>query len=121
MPMIANGETMHKVVLLGPRGAATHLLEHRPREWKAEKWWRSDGQGEPGEPPMDGASFNESFTADGAKHRAYFFAHGISVDDFDRSLCAPLAEVVRTTRHADVSQAIEHHGIFEGDGHSYLR
>ena len=84
MPMLKDGETMHKVVLLGPRGAATHLLEHRPHEWMAENWKRADGQGEVGEPPMDWASFNEPFRVDGAPHRAYFFGHGIASADFER-------------------------------------
>jgi hypothetical protein len=33
MPMMRDGEVAQKVVLLGPRGAATYLLEHRPEDW----------------------------------------------------------------------------------------
>jgi hypothetical protein len=91
MPMLKDGEVSHKVVLLGPRGAATHFLEHRPPDWKGEGWTRLDGQGEVGEPPIDWASFNEPFLVGGTKHRAYFFGHGLASEDF-----AQLGEQTKT-------------------------
>ena len=84
MPMFVDGETKHKVVVLGTRGAATRLLELRPREWNAEQWRRADGQGGPGEPRMDWASFHTAFQLGDANHRAYFFGHGIASHDLDR-------------------------------------
>lgn len=80
--MLINGEVASKIVLIGPRGAASHVLARRPEAWEAQAWYHEEGLGEPGEPPMDLTSFSVGREDGGQKHRVYFFGHGISVDDF---------------------------------------
>jgi hypothetical protein len=80
--MLLNGEIAHKLVLLGARGAAAHVLRHLPEAWDAERWFAGEGLGEPGEPPIDVISFNVSLPHDEKHHRLFFFGHGIAEIDF---------------------------------------
>ncbi len=83
MSAIIKGELGFKIVALGPRGAATRLFE-QSRAWTNEDWQRADGQGAPGEPVMDWASFNVGFTSDDTACRAFFFGTGVTRKEFRR-------------------------------------
>src|SRR6516225_6195729 len=84
MPIELNGETAHKVVVIGERGRPSHLLERRPSDWTIANWKRADDQGGPGEPVMDWASFDVGLEIEGTPHRVFFFGHGISRVDLVR-------------------------------------
>lgn len=79
MSIEREGETLYKVVFVGPRGLPARVLEEIRRHWDAEGWIREDGLGEPGEPVIDMSLCQVAF--DGTR-RVYFFGQGIAPDDF---------------------------------------